>query len=876
MLNFLRNINNKKFQKLIQKIKKFDSTLSNYSNERLKQQTKKLKTKLASGKKINEILPEAFATAKEATKRAIGLEMFDVQLLAGIVLHEGKIAEMKTGEGKTIAAISPCYLNILNNSSVYVVTVNDYLAKRDAKLVSQVYEYLDIKVGLIQQSMNNIERKKEYQCNVIYTTNHELGFDYLRDNMAIELTKTVQRKLDFAIIDEVDSILIDEARTPLIISGPSKTPKNKYIKTNTIVQQLNQNIDYEIDEKNKNVILTDEGIKFCERLLKTTNLYNLDNPWMQYILNALKAKELFFNNIHYIIQNEEIIIVDEFTGRIMEGRRWSDGLHQAIETKENLPIQAENQILASITYQNLFLLYNKLSGMTGTAKTEETEFDKIYYLEVEEIPTNKTCQRKDLPDLVYKNEYSKWKAIAYECYDMHKIGRPTLIGTTSVEKSEFLASILDEMKIPYRLLNAKPENIAREAEIITQAGRKSAITISTNMAGRGTDIILGGNPYIMTKLTLTNYIKELLHVQPKHKLNNVEKNIYSYLQELEIKNIQKDININYKNIEAYVEEQINIIKKHKDNIDNNFQKTYSKVLNEYKIICLRDKEEILRLGGLHVIGTERHESRRIDNQLKGRSGRQGDSGSSRFFLSLEDKLLRIFGGNKISNLMNVLNINDNVPIESSLLSKSLDTAQRKVEAYFYDIRKQVFEYDEVINNQRQAIYAERKRVLQSTFTRDCIIEYGEITIDEIILLYNNLINVKDRKNFLNKITQLLNITNCILIEELLRMNNEQIKNFFYEQLHITYDLRESYLEQLKPGLTRKLEKYYLLQQIDQGWQEHLEKMTILKESIGLRSYGQQDPLIEYKNEGFKLFLDMISYIRQTIIYLIMRSRLIIN
>nr|YP_009774137.1 preprotein translocase subunit A [Caulacanthus okamurae]QIZ74754.1 preprotein translocase subunit A [Caulacanthus okamurae] len=874
MFNLLKYKNYNKFEKLVQRTKKISKILVEYSNEKLKKQTAELKAQLANGKLMDDILPEAFGTAKEAIRRALGLNLFDVQILGSIVLYNGKIAEMKTGEGKTIAAILPAYLNALQGNCVHIITVNDYLAKRDADLVSNVYKYLDITVGLIQQNMTTKQRKIQYQCDITYVTNNELGFDYLRDNMATNTNDIVLRNLHFAIIDEVDSILIDEARTPLIISGPSEGPIDKYMVCKDLSNKLKKNIDYEIDEKAKNITLTDRGILKCENILNTNDLYNLRNPWIQYILNALKAKEIFLNNVNYIVKNQTIMIVDEFTGRVMEGRRWSDGLHQAIEAKEHVKIQPENQILASITYQNLFLLYNKLSGMTGTAKTEETEFDKIYYLEVQEIPTNKPCQRKDLPDLVYKNEYNKWKAIANECYDMYKVGRPTLIGTTNVEKSEFLANILNEFKIPYNLLNAKPENIAREAEIITQAGRKSAITISTNMAGRGTDIILGGNAYTMTKIVLIDYLQKLLNLPKTYKINNIEKNIETHLESINDNSIKDQIGD--QQIEKYLQKQIDSIEINNDQNNTKFQDVYLKVLNEYKTLFKQEKKEVLALGGLHVVGTERHESRRIDNQLKGRSGRQGDTGSSRFFLSLEDNLLRIFGGDKISKIMQSLNINDNVPIESTILSKSLDAAQKKVESYFYDMRKQLFEYDEVINNQRQAIYTERKRILESTFVRDCIIEYGESTIDEIVTLYSNEPNINEKAKLIERITKLLNLTEDLLTTSIIKMTDTQIKNFFYEQLRITYDLRESYLEQLKPGLIRQLEKYYLLQQIDKAWQEHLEKMTILKESIGWRSYGQQDPLIEYKNEAFYLFTNMVTYIRQTVVYLTMRSRLIIN
>lgn len=867
MFNFIfnkqyRNLN--QFKNVLQNIDKIHKTIKNYSDLELKKQTSRLKTMFQNGQTLDEILPEAFATVKEATIRALDLTMFDVQLIGGIVLHQGKIAEMQTGEGKTIVALLPGYLNALTNQGIHIITVNDYLAKRDSEYADKVYSYLDITVGLIQQTMLPSNRKIQYSADITYVTNSELGFDYLRDNMAIEKDDIVQRPFNFAIVDEVDSILIDEARTPLIISGPCEAPKDKYKKSTEISYQLKKNLHYEIDEKTKNITLNEEGIRLCESILQTNNLYNINNPWTQYILNSLKAKELFNKNQHYIIKDNEIIIVDEFTGRIMEGRRWSDGLHQAIESKEELNIQNENQTLASITYQNLFLLYEKLSGMTGTAKTEETELDKIYKLEVIQVPTNKTCCRKDLPDLVYKNEYNKWQAIANECYDMNQQGRPVLVGTTSIEKSEFLAQLLNEYKIPYNLLNARPENVARESEIISQAGRKYAITISTNMAGRGTDIILGGNPQSMTKLTLTNYISNT-----SDKSQQIEPQIKSILKKLNIQKIPN--NISNKELITYIYNEIN-----NHNKSTNIKEIYTQILSIYKARCQKEKKDIQALGGLHVIGSERHESRRIDNQLRGRAGRQGDSGSSRFFLSLQDNLLRIFGGDKISQLMHTLKIDEDTPIESLILSKSLDSAQKKVEAYFYDVRKQLFDYDEVINTQRKAIYAERKRILNSYFTRDCILEYGESSIDEIVDMYSKETLITNQKMIINQVTKLLNITKDLDKTYIETMNAEQIKIFLYEQLRINYDLRENYLEQLRPGLIRQLEKYYLLQQIDKGWQEHLEKMNLLRDSIGWRSYGQQDPLIEYKNEAFNLFINMVTYIRQTVVYLTMRSRLIIN
>nr|YP_009398200.1 preprotein-translocase subunit a [Thaumatella adunca]ARW67386.1 preprotein-translocase subunit a [Thaumatella adunca] len=858
MLNLLNYNPLNKHKIIINKINKIHHKLQKYSNIKLKEQTNKLKLELNNDRsRIDSIIPEAFATAKEAVFRGTGLLLFDVQLLGGIILNQNNIAEMKTGEGKTLVALLPAYLNSLIGNGVHIITVNDYLAERDSILAKHIFSYLDTDIGLITQSTNYNIRRKEYQCSITYITNSELGFDYLKDNMAIHKNDILQRNFYYAIIDEVDSILIDEARTPLIISGTTEIKHNFYEVAKKASNLLKSQNDYKIDEKSKNIILTEKGVSFCEKFLEVNNLYDINSPWIKYLINALKAKELFLINRDYIIKNNEVIIVDEFTGRIMEGRRWSDGLHQSIEAKENIKIEAENKTLASITYQNLFLLYKKLSGMTGTAKTEENEFINIYKMNVIEIPTHKKCIRKDLPDLVYQSEYHKWQAIANECSDMYKIGRPTLIGTTSIEKSELLANMLNQLNIPYNLLNAKPENVTREAQIIIQAGKKYSITISTNMAGRGTDIILGGNPHQITIFKIKNYIlkkqdNKIIHYHSKKDINNK-------LDDKSIHFLQNELEIDHNNIEKEVKNS------------KKLEKIYIKLLNQYKELCQEEKNEIISLGGLYVIGTERHESRRIDNQLRGRSGRQGDTGTSRFFLSLQDNLFRIFGGNNIDNLMNKLNINDNTPIESIILTKSLNSAQKKVEAYFYDIRKQLFEYDEVINNQRKAIYRERKKILNSTFTRDCIIEYAEYTINEMLTLY---LKKNREKIILEQIIQLLNIKSNLNIVK--TMNLKDMRYYFFEQLRISYDLKEIYLEQLRPGLIRQLEKYYLLQQIDKGWQEHIEKMSLLKEYIGWRSYGQQDPLIEYKNEAFHLFINMITYIRQTVIYLIMRSRLIIE
>nr|ARW69267.1 preprotein-translocase subunit a [Polysiphonia sp.] len=852
MLKILSSNPLNKHKNTIKKINERYKKLNQNSNTQLKKQTDILKKKLIDNDVDTEtILIEAFATVKEAIFRALNLTLFDVQLLGGIILHKNNIAEMQTGEGKTLVALLPAYLNCLTRKGVHIITVNDYLAERDANLAKKVFEYLNIKVGLITQITNPDNKKNAYLSDITYVTNSELGFDYLKDNMAVHKNAIIQRNFYYAIIDEVDSILIDEARTPLIISGVTKVNNQLYQEANNLSNSLIKNTHYKIDEKSKSIMLTDAGINYCENALSIKNLYDINSPWIKYIINAIKAKELFLKNRDYIIKDKKITIVDEFTGRIMEGRRWSDGLHQSIEAKENIHIESENKTLASITYQNLFLLYERLSGMTGTAKTEENEFLNIYKMKVISIPTNRICIRKDLPDLVYKDEYNKWQAIANECQDMHKTGRPVLIGTTSIDKSELLSQMLTAIKIPHSLLNAKPENIINEAEVILQAGQKGSITISTNMAGRGTDIILGGNPEKMADSLITKYISNNHY---KDLYNNILKNTLNNKEILLLKNDSR----------SYKQKSI-------EELNNEIKNIKTKLLNACQQYCEREKNDILKLGGLYVIGTERHESRRIDNQLRGRSGRQGDKGASRFFLSLQDHLFRIFGGSKIESLITKLNIEETIPIESLLLTKSLNSAQKKVEAYFYDIRKQLYDYDEVIHNQRKAIYNERKKILNSRFTKDCIIEYAEYTIEEML---KTCTNANQKRENTEKIIKLINVKRKFMNTKLMKLN--EVQTYLNQELRISYDLKEIYLEQLRPGLTRQLEKYYLLQQIDKAWQEHIEKMSLLKEYIGWRSYGQQDPLIEYKNEAFHLFINMIMYIRQTVVYLIMRSRLIID
>ena len=856
---------------LVNQINSLNIDISNLTDKDLQYKTIYLTKKINKSSDFKEILPEAFALVREASFRVLGLKHFDVQLIGGMILHEGKIAEMKTGEGKTLVAILPAYLNSLSGLGVHVVTVNDYLAKRDSEWVGQVPKFLGLSVGLVQEGMTQQKRKENYSKDITYTTNSELGFDYLRDNMAIMLQDIVQRPFNFCILDEVDSILIDEARTPLIISGAVDSRDDKYNRANEISQLLERNLDYDVDEKARNVLLTDTGIIKSEQILNGQDLYDPTNPWAPYLLNAIKAKELFIKDVHYIVKDQQITIVDEFTGRVMEGRRWSDGLHQSIEAKESVSIQSETQTLASITYQNFFLLYPKLSGMTGTAKTEEAELDKIYSLEVITVPTHRPMSRKDFPDLIYKNQYAKWRSVADDCLDMHTLGRPVLIGTTSVEKSELLSSLLKEYGIPHNLLNAKPENLKREAEIIAQAGRKGAVTIATNMAGRGTDILLGGNASYIARNTITSL---LIKGSSQNELSKDPqlKKLFTFLYEkIDSSNIT-DKELEYKLAIAcekgFTEDRLVIT----------LRAAYQVLVEKYDQLIELERRNVVAIGGLHVIGTERHESRRVDNQLRGRSGRQGDPGSSRFFLSLEDNLLRIFGGDKISNLMDALRVEDDVPIESQLLNNSLESAQKKVEAYYYDARKQLFDYDEVLNYQRQAIYSERRRVLESINLRDWVIQYAETTIFDILQPISNQ-NISRYDYYLQqlkKVEDLLGLPYSLDLDYFLSLSTVEAENFLSKQVRISYDLKESQIELIEDGLMRELERSFLLQKIDSAWKDHLQSMNALRETIAWRGYGQKDPLIEYKNEAYILFTSMVTNIRHSVTYLIFRSQPILK
>ncbi|HIK46422.1 MAG TPA: preprotein translocase subunit SecA [Leptolyngbyaceae cyanobacterium M65_K2018_010] len=936
----------KKYRPDVVEINLLEEEIQQLSDEALAGKTVEFKQRIDKGESLDD-LPEAFAVVREASKRVLGMRHFDVQLIGGMVLHDGQIAEMKTGEGKTLVATLPSYLNALSGKGVHVVTVNDYLARRDAEWMGQIHRFLGLSVGLIQQGMSPSERKVNYGCDITYGTNSELGFDYLRDNMATSMADVVQRPFNFCIIDEVDSILIDEARTPLIISGQVERPSEKYTQAAVVADffwqekqaakqvyehnkaqaehferegdkaqarqyfaeaeaaKARMEYYYEADEKARNVLLTDEGFIKAEEMLGVQDLFDPKDPWAHYIFNAIKAEELFTKDVNYIVRNGEIVIVDEFTGRVMPGRRWSDGLHQAIEAKEHVEIQPETQTLASITYQNFFLLYPKLSGMTGTAKTEEAEFERIYNLEVTVVPTNRSLARKDLSDVVYKTEEAKWNAVAAECAEMHESGRPVLVGTTSVEKSELLSALLNQRGIPHNLLNAKPENVERESEIVAQAGRSGAVTIATNMAGRGTDIILGGNADYMARLKVREYLMPRI-VKPededefavtsvpavkgrskaqgfgsgkKMKTWKASPDIFPIeLSEDAIAHLKAAVDLAVKTYgerslpELQAEDKLAVAAEKaptEDPVIQALRDAYNQIRQEYERFTSTEHDEVVQRGGLHVIGTERHESRRIDNQLRGRAGRQGDPGSTKFFLSLQDNLLRIFGGDRVAGLMNAFRVEEDMPIESGMLTRSLEGAQKKVETYYYDIRKQVFEYDEVMNNQRRAIYAERRRVLEGDQLKEMVIGYAEQTMDDIVEAYiNPELPPEEWKlpEMVEKVKEFVYLLSDLTPEQLEDLSLGEIKTFLHEQARIAYDIKEAQVDQIKPGLMREAERFFILQQIDSLWRDHLQQMDALRETVGLRGYGQKDPLIEYKSEGYELFLDMMTGIRRNVVY----------
>jgi preprotein translocase subunit SecA len=905
----------KKFQPIVTEISLLEEELQTLSDEQLKAKTTEFKLRLEKADNneeekeiLDEILPEAFAVVREAGKRVLGMRHFDVQMLGAMVLHNGQIAEMKTGEGKTLVATLPSYLNALSGKGVHVITVNDYLARRDAEWMGQIHRFLGLSVGLIQSEMNPAERQKNYRCDITYATNSELGFDYLRDNMATSISDVVQRTFNYCVIDEVDSILIDEARTPLIISGQVERPTEKYQQATNVAKMLKKEQHYEVDEKAKNALLTDEGFAEAEKILGVDDLYNEEDPWAHYIFNAIKAKELYIDDVSYIKRDGEIVIVDESTGRVLSGRRWSDGLHQAVEAKEGVEIKNESQTLATITYQNFFLIYPKLSGMTGTAKTEEVELEKTYKIQVTVMPTNRIRQRMDYADMVFKTEVGKWNAVAGECKEYHEAGRPVLVGTTSVEKSEVLSRLLHQLEIPHNLLNAKPENVERESEIVAQAGRKRAVTIATNMAGRGTDIILGGNSDYMARLKVREYLFPRIvapendskfapmQVPGTEQVSNASgqgfggppKKVKTWKASPSIfpteisaatEKLLKsaiDFAITHYGLQSLSEldaEEVIAVACEKAPTDNpaiqKLRDAYRSIRKDYDAFTDQEHEEVLNLGGLHVIGTERHESRRVDNQLRGRAGRQGDKGSTRFFLSLEDNLMRIFGGDRVGKMMDMFQVEEDMPIESKMLTNSLEGAQKKVETYYYDMRKQVFEYDEVMNNQRRAIYAERRRVLEGQDLKEQVLVYAEKTMQDIID-----VNIDPElppeewklEPMVSKAREFVNLFEDLNPSQLEDMTYPEIRAFMYEEARKAYDVKEGLVDKVQPGLMRQAERFFILQQIDNLWREHLQAMESLRESVGLRGYGQKDPLIEYKQEGYEMFLEMMTDIRRNVVY----------
>lgn len=783
----------KRMAPIVARINDLEEGLRALSDSELKAKTPQFKQRIANGEPLESLLPEAFAVVREVSRRTLDMRHFDVQLLGGIVLHEGKIAEMKTGEGKTLVATLPIYLNALTGKGVHLVTVNDYLARRDAEWMGKIYKFLGLSVGVIVHGLSDSERQWSYGADVTYGTNNEFGFDYLRDNMKFSLSHYVQRELNFAIVDEVDSILIDEARTPLIISGPAEESTQLYYTVNQIIPLFKKDQDYTVDEKARSVVLTDSGVAKAEKRLNIDNLYDPRNiNLLHHVNQALRAHVLFKRDVDYVVKNGEVIIVDEFTGRLMPGRRWSDGLHQAIEAKEGVRIENENQTLATITFQNYFRMYKKLSGMTGTADTEAAEFAKIYNLEVVVIPTNKPMIRKDFPDVVYKTEKEKFKAVVEEIKRLHEKGQPVLVGTISIEKSERLSGMLKKLGIFHHVLNAKHHE--REAEIIAQAGRKGAVTISTNMAGRGVDILLGGNPEYLARAKVG-------HDAPEEE--------------------------------------------------------YKKALEFFREQCAREKMDVIKVGGLHILGTERHESRRIDNQLRGRSGRQGDPGSSRFYLSLEDDLMRIFGGERIKGLMDKLGLEEGEVIEHPWLTKAIGNAQKKVEDHNFSIRKNLLEFDDVMNQQRNTVYSRRREILGSENCKDIVLDMIDTVtsflVDEFIP--ERVDEEFDSKPFEEKTLEyfdfhfpLSRFSSAEKKRDIIGQNlyNEAVK--FYENKEVQYGAHAM----------RQVEKFILLRTLDMLWKDHLLQMDHLKEGIGLRGYGQKDPLLEYKKEGFALFRDMMN------------------
>lgn len=813
----------KRLSKKVEKINQLEPHMRSLSDSGLRAKTEEFKERLANNETLDDVLIEAFAVVREASRRVLGMRHFDVQLIGGMVLHEGNIAEMKTGEGKTLVATLPAYLNALAGKGVHIVTVNDYLAARDSEWMGQIYKFLGLSVGLIVHGLDFDERKTAYNADITYGTNNEFGFDYLRDNMVIHPEHMVQRDLNYAIVDEVDSILIDEARTPLIISGAGDKPKDLYQRVSKIIPRLKKEEDFNVDEKAKTVTLTEQGVDRVEKMLGVENLYDDINIELSHHVNqALHAHALMKRDVDYVVKDGEIIIVDEFTGRLMFGRRYSEGLHQAIEAKEGVKIEKESQTLATITFQNYFRMFKKLAGMTGTAVTEEEEFRKIYKLDVIVIPTNMPMIRKDIADVVYRTETGKFQAAVEEIAERHKLGQPILVGTISIEKSEVLSRLLTLKGIKHQVLNAKYHEL--EAQIVAQAGRKGAVTVSTNMAGRGTDILLGGNPGFIAREEMLRQGFEPQVIEAAAGNNEVEDADILRLRE-------------------------------------HYQRIYTEKKKETDV----EHEEVVSLGGLHIIGTERHESRRIDNQLRGRAGRQGDPGNSQFFISLEDDLMRLFGSENIMSLMDKLGMDDSIPIENGLISKAIENAQRRVESRNFDIRKHVLEYDDVMNKQREVIYAQRRKVLMGENMKDSIIEMITQTVTRTIDAFaggSKHPEEWDLKGLLERAHALFLPQQELTPEQLAKLEDTEIRELFADEALRQYADREASVGEEN---LREIERLVTLRIVDGKWMGHLDAMDQLRHGIGLRAYGQRDPLVEYKYEAYDMFNQMIEEIQEEIV-----------
>ena len=847
-----------KYQTLINQINSLEANLKTLTDTELRNKTFQLKKQYHETQDLNGLIAESFAVTREASFRTLGLRHFDVQLIGGLVLNSGKISEMRTGEGKTLVATLPAVLNALTNKGVHIVTVNDYLASRDQISMGQIYRFLGLNTGLIQEDMSFKERQQNYQADITYVTNNELAFDYLRDNMASNLNQVVLPPFNYCIVDEVDSIFIDEAQVPLIISQAVETCIDKYIVSAEIAEYLEVNVHFKVDEKNRNIILTEQGTTQIEKILQIDDLYNPNDPWIPYILSAIKATALFFRNVHYIIQNNQIIIVDEFTGRIMPDRRWNEGLHQAVEAKEGVPIRQNTETAASITYQNFFLLYPKLSGMTGTGKTSEVEFEKIYNLSVEEIPTARTNLRKDLPDFVFKDSLTKWTAIAKECKSITKTKQPILIGTTTVENSEMLADLLEEYDLSYKLLNAKPENVKRESEIVAQAGEIGSITIATNMAGRGTDIILGGN--ILFKIRKQLYKIIVYYKSQKvltRDINFTSQKVLSVLKSLFT--TSQFVNLSSTGILKFLNE-IDQIRIPKTPYECSIKFLLTQLSQFEKKTQTLNNKIVKNLGGLYIIGTERNNSRRIDNQLRGRCGRQGDPGTSRFFLSLEDSLFRNFGSTNLQNFMQNQFLDD-LPLESNLLTKSLDAAQKRVEERDYDGRKYLFDYDDILNKQRNIVYYERRKLLESQSLRETILAYGEQVIKDIINLLQDTKFNKDK----SEIEELFKTRLVSFNNDLNTLDAYQLKTYLFQEFWLSYETKVLEFEICQIGLIRSFERTITLYYTDIAWKEHLQKIALLRDAVGWRSYVQRNPLFEFKEEAYNLFQNRNITVRHLLI-----------